>query len=384
MTEASAPAQYVLIQSAHRNGRSCARFGDLCAPWLSRSIPVSTGTSTKRQARRRIGKRQSGVTTAIKPLGRLGIVSVPSASGYRVPKSKNRTDRVSSEGYITVNGVAHFYRTVGHGEPFVVLHGGPGMWHDELFPYFDDLARDHRVIFYDQRGNGRSLMPEITKENFTVDWLVSDLDELRNAWGFDRLGIIGHSWGGLLGMYYATRHPKRVKRLVLVDAAPINTDLLIQSYRALVDRFPTGEWERLEAMYGSDAYQAGDPACLNAAMRLSEGPTFHVPAAREEYFDLVAFDAVTARNMVAIAEPAQIIKQRVTVQDDLGKIDCPTLIVHGAEDFIVPEAPRLAQELIPGAALAVIPDSGHYPFIEQPEAFTQALRSFIETAAVSD
>ena len=299
-------------------------------------------------------------------------------------KSKNRSGRVSWEGYITVNGVAHFYRTVGHGEPFVVLHGGPGMWHDELFPYFDDLARDHQVIFYDQRGNGRSLMPEITKENFTVDWLVSDLDELRNAWGFDRLGIIGHSWGGLLGMYYATRHPKRVKRLVLVDAAPINTDLLIQSYRALVDRFPTGEWERLEAMYGSDAYQAGDPACLNAAMRLSEGPTFHVPAAREEYFDLVAFDAVTARNMVAIAEPAQIIKQRVTVQDDLSKIDCPTLIVHGAEDFIVPEAPRLAQELIPGAALAVIPDSGHYPFIEQPEAFTQALRSFIETAAASD
>ena len=123
------------------------------------------------------------------------------------------------------------------------------MWHDELFPFFDDLAIDHQVVFYDQRGNGRSLMSEITMESFAVDWLVSDLDELRNAWGFDRISVVGHSWGGLLGMYYASRHPDRVERLVLVDAAPINTDLLIRSYRELIGRFPDGDWERLEAIY---------------------------------------------------------------------------------------------------------------------------------------
>ncbi|NQV05366.1 alpha/beta fold hydrolase [bacterium] len=76
--------------------------------------------------------------------------------------------------------------------------------------------------------------------------------------------------------------------------------------------------------------------------------------------------------------PARRIKQNVTVQDDLGEIRCPTLIVHGAEDFIVPAAPELAGQLIPDARIAVIPDSGHYPFIEQPEAFTRTLRAFIE------
>jgi len=285
---------------------------------------------------------------------------------------------ISSEGHATVNGVAHFYRTIGQGEPVIVLHGGPGMWHEELLPFFDDLAHDHQVIFYDQRGNGKSLMPEITTENFTVEWLVSDLDELRKAWGFDRINIIGHSWGGLLGMYYASRHPHRVERLVIVDAAPVNTDLLMQSYRVLIDRLSGDEWRLLEEMYESDAYLAGDPACHNAAMHLSEGVTFHVAAGREKYFDLVAFDAVTARNMVAISEPARLIKQNVTVQDDLGKINCPTLIVHGAEDFIVPAAPDLVHQLIPSARLAVIPDSGHYPFIEQPEAFTRTLRAFID------
>jgi proline iminopeptidase len=288
------------------------------------------------------------------------------------------SSRFASEGYATVNGVTHFFRLIGNGDPFVVLHGGPGMWHDELFPYFDDLARDHRVIFYDQRGNGRSLMDEITSENFTVDLLVSDLDELRTTWGYDRINIVGHSWGGLLAMYYASRHPERVERLVLVDPAPISTDLLIQSYRVLVSRFPEGEYDRLEAMYGTDEWLAGDPSIFNEAMRLSEGPTFHVSAARDEYFDLIAFDAVTARNMVAISGPAQAIKQKVTVQEDLGNITSPTLIIHGAEDFIVLEAQELAKKLIPGAQLAVIPESGHYPFIEQPQAFTGTLRSFVE------
>jgi proline iminopeptidase len=298
----------------------------------------------------------------------------------RVPDPVISPDPTASEGYVMVNGVNHFFRSTGHGEPFIVLHGGPGMWHDELFPFFDDLARDHQVVFYDQRGNGKSLMPEITDETFSVDWLVSDLEELRRAWGFDRISIIGHSWGGLLGMYYASRHPDRLDRLVLVDPAPTNTGLLLESYRVLVGRIGSDGWERLEELYDSDGYLAGDPSAHNAAMRLSEGATFHVAAAREQYFDIIAFDAVTARNMVAISGPAQSIKSNVTVEADLGKISCPTLIVYGAEDFIVPAARERVHQLIPDSRLVVIPDSGHYPFIEQPEAFTGTLRAFVMAA----
>jgi pimeloyl-ACP methyl ester carboxylesterase len=61
----------------------------------------------------------------------------------------------------------------------------------------------------------------------------------------------------------------------------------------------------------------------------------------------------------------------------LGSIDCPTLVVHGDHDFIVRDAPDLVCDLIADARLVVIPDSGHYPFIEQPTAFATALRSFI-------
>jgi proline iminopeptidase len=280
-------------------------------------------------------------------------------------------------GDVEVNGVSHFYRMVGEGEPIVVLHGGPGMWHDELFPFFDDLTSDHQVVFYDQRGNGKSAMEEVTADNFTVDWLVEDLEALRNVWGFERISIVGHSWGGLLGMYYATRHPHRVERLVLVDPAPPNTDLLIQSYHVLMGRLTQDESHRLESLYGSEAYRAGDPLSHNEAMRLSEGVTFHVPEARDAYFDLISFDAASARSMVAISGPARTMKLNITVEPHLSDIACPTLIIYGEHDFIVDAAPRLVHELIHESELVIIPNSGHYPFIEQPEAFSQALRRFI-------
>jgi len=292
-----------------------------------------------------------------------------------------RSELPRREGYVTVNDVAHFYAMIGDGEPFVVLHGGPGMWHDELYPFFDDLASDHQMVFYDQRGNGKSLMGEITPVNFTVDLLVSDIEELRRAWGFERINVVGHSWGGLLAMYYATEYPHQVTRLILIDPAPVNTDLLIESYRALIDRFTEDEWNHLEGLYESDSYLAGDPETLNEAMRLSEGVTFHVAAARETYFDLVAFDAVTAPNMVAISGPAQTMKTNITVQDKLKNIDCPTLIIHGQEDFIVAAAPELAHDLIAGSELVVIPESGHYPFIEQPEIFSETVRRFVARTA---
>jgi proline iminopeptidase len=257
------------------------------------------------------------------------------------------------------------------------------MWHDELFPFFNDLATDHQVVFYDQRGNGKSLMGEITADNFTMDWLVSDLEELRTAWGFDRINIIGHSWGGLVAMCYAAQYPGRVQRLVLVDAAPVNTELMVQSYDVLTARFTERDRNRLEEIYSSAGFRAGDPALFNEAMRLSEGATFHVDEAREEYFRIVAFDEVTARNMVLISGPAQAMKMNIAIEHELGRIDCPTLVIHGARDFIVRDAPNLVCKLITDARLVVIPASGHYPFIEQPDAFTTALRAFITETSPS-
>lgn len=280
-------------------------------------------------------------------------------------------------GYKTVNGIAHFYRIIGQGEPFLFLHGGPGMWHDELVPFFLDFAKSYQAIFYDQRGNGNSLMEQIDQTTFTTELLVEDLEALRQELSLEQLNIIGHSWGGLLGMYYTSKYPQNVKRLILIDAAPVNTNLLIQSYEKLIERLTEEEWAYLQELYESDDYLAGNPQTHNEALRLSEGVVFFNKEAREEYFRVSVFDEAKAKNGVAINEPAREIKFNITVQDQLSNIACPTLIVQGREDFIVPEAAELAHQLIKNSQLHFIAESGHYPFIEAKDSFFARLYAFI-------
>src|SRR2546422_8972283 len=115
-------------------------------------------------------------------------------------------------------GVRLFPRRTGDGPPVVVLHGGPGAHHDYLLPQYDLLARRRTLLYYDQRGGGRSPVGRDTP----VGWRehVADLEALRRHWSIDRLTLLGYSWGGLLAVLYCLEHPERVDRLALVSPAP--------------------------------------------------------------------------------------------------------------------------------------------------------------------
>jgi len=281
------------------------------------------------------------------------------------------------EGYKQANGVSHFYKIVGNGEPFIVLHGGPGMYHDELYPFFLDFAKNHMVIFYDQRGNGKSVMEKIDSSNFTVELMVEDLEELRKQFGLDRLNIIGHSWGGLLAMYYSVQYPSHVNRLILVDSAPVNTELLIKCYEKQITMFDPGEWDYVQKLWSSEDYLAGKPEVLNEAMRISEGTVFSNKNVIEDYMEAAAFNEVTAKNAVALNELATNMKLNIHVQDRLSNITCPTLIINGKDDFIVEEAPLLANQLITNSQLVFVEGSGHYPYIENSKIFFREINYFI-------
>src|SRR5919112_3859500 len=125
---------------------------------------------------------------------------------------------VPETGTRQVRGVGIFERRVGSGPPAVVLHGGTGAHHDYLLPGFDALARDRQLIYYDQRGGGRSPVSRETP----VGWRehVADLEELRRQWRLEQLTLVGYSWGGLLALLYSIEHPDRVSGVALISPAP--------------------------------------------------------------------------------------------------------------------------------------------------------------------
>jgi proline iminopeptidase len=96
----------------------------------------------------------------------------------------------------------------------VLLHGGPGV-PDYLAPVAALLATKHRVIRYDQRGTGRSIHHN---GRFGLTEHLEDLETIRKVCGHERLGLFGHSWGGMLAQLYAQRHPERVSKMFLCDS----------------------------------------------------------------------------------------------------------------------------------------------------------------------
>lgn len=266
-----------------------------------------------------------------------------------------------------IRGVRLFERRAGAGPPVVVLHGGPGAHHDYLLPGFDLLASRRTLIYYDQRGGGRSPVSRDTP----VGWQeqVADLDALRERWGLVSLALAGYSWGGLLAMLYATTHPTRVSHVALVSPAPSN--------RAARQRFE----ERLAARSATPAIRAErqqlresglaerDPeAYRRRGFALSVAGYFHDPARAME---LTPF-RVTGRTQQEVWDSLGDYDLRPA----LSRLSVPAVVVHGDDDPIPVESAQETARLL-GAECHLLPDCGHVPYVEAPAEFRRVLDAFL-------
>ena len=272
------------------------------------------------------------------------------------------------EGMVAVRGVELFVRRVGQGSPAVVLHGGPGAHHDYLLPGFDALADGRELIYYDQRGGGRSPVAR----DVAVGWTehVADLEALRTTWGLERLTLAGYSWGGLLALLYALSHPGRVGQLALVSPAP--------AWRAAREQFE-----------GAFARRNLDPAFQEARRQLREsGLRERDPAAfQQRIFELSVapyfFDPERARELTPFRVTGRTQQE---VWQSLGDFDLrprlpelrgiPALVLQGEEDPIPIEAARTAAGLI-GAEFHGLSHCGHVPYVEAFEAFRTLVGGFL-------
>jgi proline iminopeptidase len=267
----------------------------------------------------------------------------------------------------SVNGVELFERRVGSGPPVVVLHGGPGAHHDYLLPGFDALATGHELIYYDQRGGGRSAVAR----DVPVGWQehVADLEALRVDWGLDRLTLAGYSWGGLLALLYATEYPDRIARLALVSSAP--------AWRAARNEFEC----RFQARTMTPALQAARQALRESGLR-EKDPAAH--AAR--LFELAVAGYFHDPARATALTPFRVTERtRVEVWQSLGDFDLrpklralrfPALVLHGDDDPIPCETARETAECL-DATFHLVRDCGHVPYVEAFEEFVAVVGGFL-------
>src|SRR5438552_2198471 len=173
-----------------------------------------------------------------------------------MPTDPGRNQAAVRDGSVPVAGAQLYFREVGSGSPLVILHGGPDFNHNYLVPDLDRLSSALRLIYYDQRGRGKSSQG-VSAEGVDIDSEVEDVDRLRQYFGLGEIAVLGHSWGGVLAMEYASRHRDRIFHLILLNAAPAcHADLI--RFRRQREATDVSTLANMRAIASTREYADGD------------------------------------------------------------------------------------------------------------------------------
>lgn len=267
-----------------------------------------------------------------------------------------------------VRGVSLYERRIGAGPEVIVLHGGPGAHHDYLLPGFDALAPGRTLIYYDQRGGGRSPVGR----DVPVGWReqVADLDALRDLWRLDRLHLCGYSWGALLAMLYAIEYPQRIGALALVSPAPAARSERASFESNLAERSstPALEAER-RALHASGLRTADLPRYQQRLFELAVAGYFHDPSRAK---DLTPF-RITGRTQQEIWRS---LGDDFDFRPALARLDVRATVVHGDDDPIKCSSAAATAEAL-RAPLTILSACGHVPYIEALSEMCAVLDPFL-------
>jgi proline iminopeptidase len=306
-------------------------------------------------------------------VGRPSYLSVNAGSGHGQP--------VARSGYLSINGTELYVREVGEGRPVIVLHGGPDFDHNYLLPEMDRLAGSCRLIYYDQRGRGRSA-GDVKPEEVTLGSEMADLDHLRRHFQLDSVGILGHSWGGLMAMEYATRHPDRVSHLILLNTAPASGHDAARFRQLLRASRTPSDIEMMEAISSSDRYQAGSIQAELDYYRIHFRGTVSDPAQLEQILGRLRSHFTPGGVRTAREIEQRLYEQTWSSADydlfpRLRELNLAALVLHGDHDFVPVEIAAAVAAAIPGSRFTLLRGCGHFSYVEHPEQVHEHVAALI-------
>lgn len=257
----------------------------------------------------------------------------------------------------------------------LLLHGGPGASHDYLLPQLlrlDSAAHPRDLLFYDQRGGGRSRTD--AREPITWRTQVDDLAHVVEELVPGPLVVVGYSWGGLLALLYAvSAHGdpamRQIDRLVLLDPAPVTRGFRARFEAEFGRRQRSESVERLRADLAASALRESDPeAYRHRAFELSVAGYFADPEAAR---DLTPFRVVGR-----VQESIWTSLGDYDLTQSLAALRVPAVVVHGRQDPIPLESSTAIARAL-GAELHVLEHCGHVPYVEQLDALLRVVDPFL-------
>jgi len=307
--------------------------------------------------------------------------------------------------FATINGTEIFFDVVGEQldastpqlnerETIICLHGGLGFDHGYLRQGLDPLAVNYNLIYVDLRGQG--LSAKVPLETITLEQIADDIRALIEVIGLERAIIFGHSAGGFVAQIIAINHPQVVKGLILCNTSSGKafspSETLKENVPMLEDRAPKEvvqlahdlfsgaknftlspkkncEWMGRTIDYDEMSY-------LRQEFFRKVGPYYMAPNHMDKFQKVMSF---TRRSPEVMDHFVHIILPHYDIHEFIYDIVAPTLIISGAYDWVcTPAASDYISSQIPLSVHICFEDSGHLPFIEEPQVFIRMVKSFID------
>ena len=297
--------------------------------------------------------------------------------------AENKQNATAHENRIPVGNAQLYSREIGHGTAIIVLHGGPDFDHSYLLPELDRLSDSYRLIYYDQRGRGRSA-DGVKPEDVTLASDIADIEKVRQYYHLDSVVLLGHSWGTVLALEYALRYPVRVSHLILMNPGPASADDYKQLKSEWMEKHPE-DMERRKAIAATAAFQEADPEAVVASYRIHFKPAL---ARSEDYEKLISrMQAAFIQQGKEGILKARAVESRLMSETwaapeynllpRLKGLRIPTLVITGDHEFIPISAAEHIAQAIPNARMVTLKNCGHFSYMESPVAVRKQIDSLL-------
>ncbi|MFC1843072.1 alpha/beta fold hydrolase [Candidatus Dependentiae bacterium] len=311
------------------------------------------------------------------------VVSIPKDLVLDIPYLPPLCDKIPGlkKGYVDIdNGGRLYYEEQGQGIPIVLINGGPGCTHHSFHPYFSQIKDIARVIYYDQRGTGKS-SSDNTGKTYTIKQAVQDLESLRKALKIDKWVVLGWSYGGLLAQCYALTYPEHCTGLILVASTsgvvePVTKAVRNKMFLSQVEvdaigdinkKFLAGNITSIQELYnkllsGDWKKQGYYKPTQNKMVR----------AARYEWQPTPGF-----------REVIQVDANKINLAGKFDDFEIPTLITEAKWDLMWwnPDRAEIMRKNHPHARLEMFEKSGHAIFADEPKKFFDLAKMFVKQSS---
>lgn len=310
-------------------------------------------------------------------------INIPDKLILDIPKLPPYCDIIPDlkKGYANILDGKLYYEEEGQGIPLVLISGGPGCTHHGFHPYFSQIKDIARIIYYDQRGTGKSSSDD-TGKTYTIKQAVNDLEDLRKALNIDKWVVLGWSYGGLLAQYYALTYPQNCIKIILVASTTGISSSVMEPIRnkMFISQTELNTIDNIDKMT-SKGKITGLQSFYNKLLAGDWKRSSYYKPTNEELI----------RKVLYFWNPAPGFEEKMRPESDridwdsklahkFDNFKIPTLIIEGKWDLLWwdPDRAEVMRKNHPNAKIKIFEKSGHTVFADEPEKFFSLIKNFLK------